>query len=177
MNNWESRLNCPFQISLASTLIHFSSLPIVIPPRSTSYPYCLISSLLTYSSCSLPISLFWPSPHLFPPLSSRALLLWILLWILWRVVQEGMGCSHGWPAGLSVSSVSKTRCCFRFLLGAVSLSLSLSQLLHSPHTHTLTHSPPCLSLSLCFLLRPPHSPPPNLFPLYNLTRTHSCSAF
>lgn len=156
MNNWESLLNCPFQISPASSLIHFTSLPLVfLPPWSTSSPYRPISSLLTYSSSTLfPPLLTFPLPSI--PLSHLSFLPSPLLLcaadvdpVLWRVVQEGMGCSHGWPAGLCVSSVSKTRCCFRVLLGAVSLSLSLSQLLHPPHTHTPTHTP---SLSLCLRL-------------------------
>lgn len=154
MNNWERWLNCPFQISMASSVIHFASFLLIFLPR----PICVFPLLCHHLDSHLFLL------HFFLPYFDLPILYFLLYPllscaadvdpILWQVVQEGMDCLLDWSAGLCVSSVSKTRCCFRVLLGAVFLSLSLSQLFHSSHTHT--HS--FLFLSVSTVLAPSQSP-------------------
>lgn len=101
---------------LSSTF--FSSVPCSSVFLHSSTCKCAVSFLLTSSSFVLPLFSFSLSHLSFLP--SHA----VVNPGLWQVVQEGMGCLHGWPVGLCVSSVSKTRRCFRVLLGADSFSLA-----------------------------------------------------
>lgn len=145
VNNWESRSNCPFQISYPSVWLTLPRL-IFLPHWSTLLLLCVLLSPplspIPFLATSL---LIWPSPPPPPPLLCSCTADVDL--IQGRAVQGGIGCSLGWPAALRASSVSQTRCCFRVLLGAVSLSLSLSGFHHSACSHTHTHTLSSVSLS------------------------------
>lgn len=162
MNNWGSWLNCPFQVSLASSLIHFASLPLVFLPHwSPSSPYRAISSLLTYSSCTFfSLSSDLPHPSFPSPISLSFLLLSSLALLMWILFCDGLfrrewvACMAGQPASAhrpSARNAVVLEFCWEL---SCCLCLFLSGFTLLAHTHTPSlvslylHHYASLSLSL-----------------------------